>query len=365
MISRLSQIWLLIALSLSSVATTVRAVETREQTISRFESIIETYFDVDIQAINDAYNRKIEAYNEWIEKISGAIEARQATLEKEAAGIETQRTLIDETKRKLDTLSNPKTRDAIETYNRLVELNNAQVAEYNRLIEAYQKRIKQLNDYIDAFKKEIAKRQTTLDAEKQNLKNRIDAIERFFNEKESQEFSNEVNRFYARLRREARSERLTQREREALDKHIILVQIMRRKLADYTLRENARSDTPMVYAEVSFGDGVTCYLLVDTGAKSITIPIEIVDALGLAGTLGDETELSLAGGVIQKGRKLTLPSVTVGGHTVADTDAVVLPDNTIGIDGLLGRSFLKHFTMTISGGRTPTLILKPVRTSSG
>ncbi|MFH1378254.1 MAG: aspartyl protease family protein [Planctomycetota bacterium] len=361
MVSRWSRQWLRIAIFVSSVAATVCAAESREQTLTRFEAIIEAYFNVDIQALNDAYNLKIEEYNKWIEKISGAIETRQTALEKEASAIESQRALIDETKRKLDALGNPKTRDAVESYNRFVELNNAQVADYNKLIEAYQKRVKQLNDYIDTFKKEIAKRQAVLDTEKQNLKNQIDDIERFFNEKKSQQFSNEVNQFYATLRREARSERLTQRERRAIDKYIILVQIIRRKLADYTLRENARSDTPMVYAEVSFGDGVTCFLLVDTGARSITLPIEIVDALGLTDALGEETELSLAGGVIQKGRKLTLPSVTVNGHTVTDADAVVLPDNTVGIDGLLGRSFLKHFTMTIQGGPTPTLILEPVR----
>ncbi len=85
----------------------------------------------------------------------------------------------------------------------------------------------------------------------------------------------------------------------------------------------------------------------------------MVDALGLSGKLGDEVELILAGGIKTKGREFVLPRVEVSGADERDIPAAAVKVSDVGIDGLLGQSFLKRFVYTIDESKEAKLILKP------
>ena len=91
----------------------------------------------------------------------------------------------------------------------------------------------------------------------------------------------------------------------------------------------------------------------------VTIAPGIVEALGLTRKLGEEIELVLAGGQKIKGRELVLPSVTVAGRTEKDVPAAAVKVSEVGIDGLLGQSFLKRFVYTIDESKKQRLILRP------
>ena len=97
-----------------------------------------------------------------------------------------------------------------------------------------------------------------------------------------------------------------------------------------------------------------------TGAMRTTVAPGLVAALGIA--LGDETEFSLAGGKKVKGRQIVLPSVTVGKVTEKDVDAAAVKVSDVGVDGLLGQSFLKRFVYAIDESRKGKLILRPRKT---
>ena len=54
-----------------------------------------------------------------------------------------------------------------------------------------------------------------------------------------------------------------------------------------------------------------------------------------------------------------LPRVAVGGQEGTDVAGSAVPASEVGIDGLLGQSFLKHFVYTVDERRPGKLILVP------
>ena len=102
--------------------------------------------------------------------------------------------------------------------------------------------------------------------------------------------------------------------------------------------------------------GEPCFFIVDTGAMRTTVAPGLVRALGIP--LGEETEFTLAGGKKMKGRKIVLRVLTVGKVTERDVDAAAVKVSEVGIDGLLGQSFLKRFVYAIDESRKGKLILR-------
>ena len=69
--------------------------------------------------------------------------------------------------------------------------------------------------------------------------------------------------------------------------------------------------------------------------------------------------LVLAGGMKTKGREVTLPRIEVSGADERDVPAAAVKVSDVGVDGLLGQSFLKRFVYTIDESREDKLILGP------
>ena len=106
------------------------------------------------------------------------------------------------------------------------------------------------------------------------------------------------------------------------------------------------------------------FLLVDTGAMSVTLPMSLVEALGLSDRLGDEISVAVAGGGRVRGRKLTIPQLSVQGHELENVRAIVLDEFDAGVDGLLGLSYLKRFAIRIDSQHPDKLAIEP-RPSEG
>jgi clan AA aspartic protease (TIGR02281 family) len=106
------------------------------------------------------------------------------------------------------------------------------------------------------------------------------------------------------------------------------------------------------------GDEPCCFI-VDTGAQLVCLPTELIGALGLSGSLGSEATLTLAGGQKLRGRSIVLPRVAVGDRVATGVAGTAVAASEVGIDGLLGQSFLKRFVYTIDETRPGKLILVP------
>jgi len=91
----------------------------------------------------------------------------------------------------------------------------------------------------------------------------------------------------------------------------------------------------------------------------VTLTPELVEALGLAGCVGEELDVSLPGGLRTKGPRLTIPSILVEGVEATGVDAVMLDAPIAGADGLLGMSFLSRFEIALSDEQPRRLRLQP------
>jgi hypothetical protein len=74
----------------------------------------------------------------------------------------------------------------------------------------------------------------------------------------------------------------------------------------------------------------------------------MVEALGWQGNVGETVTISLAGGITIKAPTLIIPRLSVHGHTMEFVKGIVLPEDTPGVDGILGQSFLSAFEVSIS-----------------
>ena len=135
------------------------------------------------------------------------------------------------------------------------------------------------------------------------------------------------------------------------------VRDLRRELIRWAMARASAQPFGPVLVEATVG-GEPVGLMVDTGAERTSLSPELITALGLDAKLGEEITFVLAGGPRVRGREVKLPPLTVAGITVDGVPAAVLQATEVGIDGLLGQSFLKGFVYTIDEGRAEKLILK-------
>jgi aspartyl protease family protein len=106
------------------------------------------------------------------------------------------------------------------------------------------------------------------------------------------------------------------------------------------------------YVAGGFINGNPVTFLLDTGATSVALPMELARAMELPLRMGGMSKT--ANGMVQTWTT-RLDSVTLGGLTVPNIRAVVMP-NMPGDEVLLGMNYLRHFEMLQRGD---TLTLRP------
>lgn len=136
------------------------------------------------------------------------------------------------------------------------------------------------------------------------------------------------------------------------------VRELRRELIRWAMARAAAQPFGPVIVEATVG-GEPVGLMVDTGAERTSLSPELIAALGLESKLGEEITFVLAGGPRVRGREVKLPTLAVAGVSVDGVPAAVLQATEVGIDGLLGQSFLKGFVYTVDEGRPEKLVLRP------
>lgn len=94
------------------------------------------------------------------------------------------------------------------------------------------------------------------------------------------------------------------------------------------------------------GHSVRTELMVDTGASTLVLPASLMPALGFRGEDLPDREVQTVNGRMT-GKLVSLERVSTGGATASDVEALFVDDERLGGAGLLGMSFLEHFSMTI------------------
>lgn len=319
-----------------------------------------------LETIMDRFYRgeSPEAAHQRVEGLVGALNARIDQRNRELAAMEAQgdkamaparelEAAVEASDKTIGPPPDPSDRDAARRYNARVDAHNALVAKYNAALEAAKAAVDPAHARLEALDASLRQERAEVDAERQKLKARQAAYDDFCAQGRDMAFFTALNRLLADLR-DALRRQPGGANQAALEK----VRSLRLELARWAEARQAGQDNGLVLVEALVGDEPCCFI-VDTGAQLVCLPMELVDALGLGASLGGEDTLSLAGGQKIHGRSLTLPSVVVAGQGSQAVAGSAVPASEVGIDGLLGQSFLRRFACTIDPSARNKLSLAP------
>ena len=320
--------------------------------LASIEAVMDRFYRGErLEGAHQRVNALVEAFNAQVAETTREAEAARAQAEREIAPSRELGARLAAVDQALGTPPDPADRSAIRSYNERVDARNALAAQCNELqakareaVDACNARTRRLDAALDQARARVK-------AEQEALQARQAAFEAFREQDRDVAFFTQLNRFLADLRDAARS-----RQDPELLGALAKVRACRRELADWAAARQAAQANGLVLVLAMVGDE-TCCFIVDTGAQQVCLPTELIEAIGLAGSLGEESTMILAGGQKVRGRSITLPRVAASGMAAADVAGSAIPASEVGIDGLLGQAFLKHFVYTIDERRQEKLVL--------
>tara|TARA_B100001964_G_scaffold190654_1_gene212793 strand:- start:35 stop:1111 length:1077 start_codon:yes stop_codon:yes gene_type:complete len=336
------------------LAETTRQLSDREitQKLAEFDRTMDDFVRGNPrQKAIDTINELIATHNRWIEARNGLMDTEKARVDGSAESMDGLRTQVEAADRILKQTLQPGTSDEADNYNRSVEERNALVAEYNTLGDQHRLLVEQFNDRAAEFQLEIESRGEAVKAAKEEHERRIDGIDAWSKDKRDESFFLELNRLYAAVTEMDRASGT--RSRSAGN----TLRSLRSELGEHARATQDESEYGLLVVPVTINGKETIYMLLDTGASRMTITPEVVRVLNL--TTGDAIEMNVAGGLTVAGPEAVLAEVSLYGATALDIPAAVIPNSDLGVDGLLGRSFLKRFILHIDDSKSPSVELTP------
>jgi predicted aspartyl protease len=144
-----------------------------------------------------------------------------------------------------------------------------------------------------------------------------------------------------------------------LNEQIQKIRNLRKELGAYAINQAKSQENGLVIISGIIGRKEEFHFIVDTGANYVSLTPEMVEVLGLKKRLGEVTDLRLAAGKTAWGQKIVYPYISVLGMEEQDVPGIAIPEKQVGIDGLLGRSFLKRFVVCFDYEQRPKIQLTP------
>jgi len=144
-----------------------------------------------------------------------------------------------------------------------------------------------------------------------------------------------------------------------LNEQIQKIRNIRKESGTYAIKQAESEENGLVIISAIVCRKEEVHFIVDTGANHVSLTPEVVEVLGLKERLGEVTDLKLAAGKTAWGRKIIYPSISVLGMEEQDVSGIAIPEKNVGIDGLLGRSFLNRFVVCFDYEREPKIQLTP------
>ncbi|MBK8791698.1 MAG: aspartyl protease family protein [Holophaga sp.] len=319
-----------------------------EARIAEFEIILNRHYRGErLEEARARSNRDVDAFNARSKALNAELAEARARLEKaqspaQATFAELQK-LDAELKASIpdgaDKAGNAKYQARIATRNvlakRVLELN----AEAQRILDEH-------NAFATQGKAELDRLRSQVLADQEALDKRQSASDQFVKSGEDLAFFQRVNGLLAELRGNYRKA-----PRPDLTLPLEKVRRIRRELAVWAMAGQERNPKGLVVVEALVADE-PCWLIVDSGATETILSQELVEAVGMVGAQSEVVSLVVVGGLRLQGRQFRIPQLTVAGQTQRDVSASAVRPAEVGLDGLLGQSFLKTFVYTIDE-RTP------------
>lgn len=319
--------------------------------LASLEAVMDRFYRGErLEEAVDRSDQGIRAYNADAVAQRAEVEKGRAHLEKMMEQVEKDRGRLKTLDQELKQLSEHAGPDAIKervgARNALARQINEESARARQATEAYNALVRRVQQRLEENRKKAMEVQANVDA-------RLAAFSAFTQSGQDVAFFLELNRLLAGIRQKLRENSGDQALLAQLDR----VRGLRRELATWAMAGYAHKPNGLVVVEATVGDE-PCWFIVDTGAMDTIISEEILDAIGLGKNLGKEMSLSVVGGVRVTGLACRIPRLVVGGQMQLGVSASAVRPSDVGIDGLLGQSFLKFFVYTIDERNPSKLLLE-------
>jgi hypothetical protein len=317
-----------------------------EERIGQYEQIMDRYFRQNpVTTAQNTYKSAVATYNALVQTINARENHRKSEIDKKGKALEKLETQIGKYDAQLAENSN----------NEFIDQRNALVQRYNRQLKQLENEITQFNEWVKQTNRNIDAEKATLDKMNTALELEIKHYSDWLRLNKDAEFWVDLNRIFLDLHRKRR----VGHNNLLLNKQIQKIRDLRKELGTYAINQAKSQENGLVIIS-----GIICrkeefHFIVDTGANYVSLTPEMVEVLGLKERLGEVTDLRLAAGKSAWGQKIVYPYISVLGMEEQDVPGIAIPENKVGIDGLLGRSFLKRFVVCFDYAQGPTIQLTP------
>ena len=316
------------------------------------ETVMDRFYRGDpLPVLQKAVNGEVDAFNAQVTEGNARLERARAEADRANEPLKALEAQIGDDDRRLAAHGNGTDPEAQRQRNRLIDARNARVDHYNELLDQAKARASAYEDLARQTQGDLERQRARLQQHRSALEARVKDLEAFQDQGRDLLFFQGVNRLLADLRQ-------AQRAGAPLDRELARVRGLRRELANWAVARQNAQDYGLVVTEARVGDE-PCWFIVDTGASRVCLSLEIIVAAGCDSRLSAESTLVLAGGQKIRGREVLFPSIAVNGQAAREVAGSAVPASEVGLDGLLGQSFLRHFSWTLEAGRAAPLTLMP------
>ena len=339
--------WLLIStFALGQKVNVGENLQSIEERIGQYEQIMERYFRRNpATAAQNKHKSAVEKYNALVEGINATENHRKSEIGKKRQVLEKLKKQIEKYDAQLAEKSN----------NQVIDQRNVLVRRYNRQLEQLEIEITQFNEWVIQINQHIDAEKAKLDKINAALELEVKHYSDWLRLNKDSEFWVNLNRTFLNLHRKKRAGNQTLLLKEQIQK----IRNLRKELGTYAMKKAISQENGLVIISGIIHRQEEFHFIVDTGASYVSLTPEMVEVLGLKDRLGEVTDLRLAAGKTAWGQKIVYPSVSVLGMEEQDVPGVAIPETQVGIDGLLGRSFLKRFVVCFDYEQGPKIQLTP------
>lgn len=320
--------------------------------IAEADRVLERFYRGEsIDALRERSNKEIEAYNAQAKAVNAELEKARARMEQAQVPGKEAYAQLQEMDKTLKDIPDGNDQAGNKRYRERMDARNALAHRVNELNDKARAVIDDYSALAKGRQEELAKERQRVTAAQQALDARAVAYNAFIKGGQDIVFFTGINRLLADVRQRLR---VTPADR-GLQESLAKLRGFRRELGNWAMAAQVRQPNGLVVLEVLVEDE-PCWLVVDTGAMDTILSVEMAEAAGLGRSLVEEVSLVVVGGQRIRGRSFEIPRLTVGDQTLTKVQASAVQSSDVGIDGLLGQSFLKAFVYTIDE-RTPGKLL--------
>jgi clan AA aspartic protease (TIGR02281 family) len=291
-------------------------------------------------------NAAIAAFNASIQNAQAELDAAKAVLDAHPArvaqsGLRAQLRAVDAA---LRTVPDGNDKAGNARYQAQVQERKVLMKQINDLVEQESQAVEAFNAQVRRSQEVQARQRAEVRVGREAVDRRKAAYDAFAKGGGDVAFFTEVNRLLVAARQAGDAAALAR------------VRALRRELGAWAMAEEDRSPRGLIILEARLGEEPV-WLVLDTGATDVVLAPEVLEGAGISLAPGEDNTFVVVGGQQLRGRAVRLPRLAVAEQVQTDVFATAVRPFQVGVDGLLGQSFLKGFVYTVDEGRPEKLVL--------